>query len=115
MGTFFFDFPSEEEVVALVKLYCAKYGLQEDEEEVAVKLRGWVGREVENACFKAYQYSKPLSEVIANIAPSYVSQKDKLTQLRMSCSGRFISASSRGIYSYREVASLKSGGRAMSI
>jgi len=113
MGTFFYDFPTDAEVAALLDLYLGQYGLTDKLAPLVELMRGWVGREVENACFKAYQYNRPVAEVAKNIAPSCVSQKTKLTELRKSCSGRFISASQPGVYQYRELGTVNAGGRAI--
>jgi hypothetical protein len=121
MGTFFYDFPNDEEREALIKQYFDKYKLPSDGEREAVACsRGWVGREIENACFKAWQFNRPFAEVAANIAPSCISQRDKLDKLRLSCSARFLSASVPGLYQYSPInvsgpAPAKSGGRVVNV
>lgn len=102
MGTYFYDFPSEEERRALLAQYFDKYKIPSDGETEALQVtKGWVGREIENACFKAWQYKRTFGQVAKNIAPSCVSQKDKLEALRLKCSGRFLSASSPGMFQYQ--------------
>jgi hypothetical protein len=120
MGTYFYDFPSDEEREALIRQYFDKYGLPSDEERAAVTCSGgWVGREIENACFKAWQFNRSFVDVAANVAPSCISQKEKLDKLRQSCSLRFLSASLPGLYQYQPVnvsgpaPAVKSGRRAL--
>lgn len=95
LGTFFYDYPNAEENAALWEMYCKRY-------EMLVPTRplcnDWVGREIESACYQAWLFNKPLSEVIQNIVPQCVSQKAKLDELRQSVSGRFLSASQPGVY-----------------
>lgn len=104
MGTYFYDFPSDGEREALIRQYFDKYKLPSDGEREAVACsKGWVGREIENACFKAWQFNRSFVDVASNIAPSCISQKEKLDKLRQSCSARFLSASVPGLYQYQVI------------
>jgi hypothetical protein len=105
MGTFFYDYPTTEERTQLILQYADKYQITESMrgktfDEVIAFTRGWVGREIENACFKAWQYKRPFLEVAKNIAPSCISQRERLEKLRQSCSGRFLSANNSGLFKY---------------
>lgn len=95
MGQFFYDFPDAKEREALWKMYVRKLELPDTEFPAS---EGWVGREIESCCWRAWQYDKPLKDVAANICPSAVSQRAKLDALRKSCSGRFLSASKPGLF-----------------
>lgn len=102
MGTFFYDYPTDKERTLLLAQYFMKYNLNVNEIHAGIldATRGWVGREIENACFKAWQYKRPFMEVAKNIAPSCISQRDRLEKLRHSCSGRFLSANEPGMFKY---------------
>ncbi len=95
MGTFFYDYPNFEERDQLWAMYMAKFGLKDTPPES----EGWVGREIETACWRAYQYNRKLADVARNINPSCISQKAKLDALRTGCSGRFLSADKPGLFS----------------
>lgn len=100
LGTFFYDFPDAEELSALWRMYIAKYELPEQPIPAS---EGWVGREIENACWRAWQFNRPLIEVAKNIVPSAISQKGKLEELRKSVDGRFLNASKPGVFMARAV------------
>jgi hypothetical protein len=100
MGQFFYDFPTTEERGALWKLFMRKLELPDQE---IPSSDGWVGREIESCCWRAWQYQRPLVEVARNICPSSISQKTKLEALRKACSGRFLSAATPGLYQAREI------------
>lgn len=99
MGTFFYDFPGDDELAALWAMYIAKFDLAG---HAVPESRGWVGREIEVACWRAWQYRRKLRDVAQNIVPSCVAQKAKLEALRKACSGRFLSASQPGVYEARD-------------
>lgn len=96
LGTFFYDFPNADENAALWDMYCKRYSLGVISNPP--KSVNWVGREIESACYQAWLFNKPLSEVVKYVVPECVSQKGKLNALRESVSGRFLSASKAGIY-----------------
>lgn len=106
LGQFFYDFPTDEERKALWKMYIKKHELPKQE---LPESDGWVGREIDSACWRAWQYNKPLLEVARNICPSSVAQKAKLDALRKACSGRFLSAARPGVYEVRDIESRKPG------
>jgi hypothetical protein len=95
LGTFFYDYPDNEERQALWNMYRLRYDLGDCP---VPESKNWVGREIESACYQAWLFNKPLSEVARYVVPECVSQKAKLEELRESVSGRFLSASKPGIY-----------------
>lgn len=103
MGTFFYDFPDETERQSLLELYAKKYELAINLVKWLSITHGWVGREIENACFKASQFSQTFEQVAGNVVPSVKSQAKRLDDLRRSCSGRFVSASHAGPYQYKDL------------
>lgn len=106
MGQFFYDFPSADERKSLWRMYMKKLGLPKQEVPAS---DGWVGREIESACWRAWQYNRPLVDVARNVCPAAVAQKAKLDDLRRRCSGRFLSASKPGVYEFAEVAPPRPG------
>lgn len=106
MGQFFYDFPDETERASLWKMFTEKLKLPKQK---LPESDGWVGREIESACWRAWQYNRPLVDVAKNICPSAISQKSKLEALRRACSGRFLSASKPGLYQSREIEATSPG------
>jgi len=114
MGQFFYDFPTKPELAALFAYFMKRYDLPD---QPLPECDGWVGREVESCCYRAYQFGRSLIEVAANICPQSVSQAQRLDGLRQSCSDRFLSASNPGLYKFRKVAPVMAGlgsGRVLS-
>lgn len=100
MGTFFYDYPDDMEREALLWQYFTKYDLGQVKTEELKATKGWVGREIENACFKAQQYRRNFLDVAKNIVPSCQSQRVRLEKLRQSCADRFLSSGHAGPYKY---------------
>jgi hypothetical protein len=98
LGTFFFDLPSPAERTAIWKIYLAKYGvsgeLPDDD--------GWTGAEIKECCRKSYRLALSLKESAEYIVPVSRSTADQIKALRQQASGKFISASRRGIYQFQE-------------
>lgn len=96
LGTFFYDYPDEQENAALWDMYLRRYQLPP--ETVLPPSQNWVGREIESACYQAWLFGKSVSEVVQYVVPQCVSQRAKLEALRQSASGRFLSASFPGVF-----------------
>lgn len=93
-GTFFFDLPSAEERAAIWKLYETKFkvsGPRPADE-------GWTGAEIRQCCDLARRLRIPLVEAASYIVPVAKSASDDIDRLRQQASGRFISASNKGIF-----------------
>lgn len=107
LGTFFFDLPSAEERAAIWKIYLAKYGvsgeLPDDD--------GWTGAEIKECCRKAYRLKLTLMQSAEYIVPVSRSAAEQIKMLRQQASGKFIGASSAGVYELRDVAPVVRGGR----
>jgi hypothetical protein len=88
MGSFFFDYASEEALLECWRIWQARYQL--DTEQPLPKYRGWVGREIRQCCEIAYRLRCSLVEASQYIVPSCVSRKEELETLRKRASGRFI-------------------------
>ena len=98
LGTFFFDLPTEEEREIIWQIYFKKYGvtgeLPNDE--------GWTGAEIKECCRKAHRLSMTLTQAAKYIVPVSRSAAEQVKALRQMASGKFISASTPGVYQYQE-------------
>ena len=100
LGTFFFDLPSADEREAIWRIYEKKYsvsGERPDDE-------GWTGAEIKECCRKAGRLRLPLVRAAQYTVPISKSAAEQIKSLRQQASGKFISASSTGVYRYEETA-----------
>jgi hypothetical protein len=112
MGTFFYDYPDDEERGALWKLYMGKYALAN--QSVPPSLN-WVGREIESACEKADIMNRPLSEVARFVVPQSIGQRAKLEEIRNMAAGRYLSASYPGLFQANRIGTSSDSGRVINI
>jgi hypothetical protein len=108
LGTFFFDLPSPEERTAIWKIYLAKYSVSGDLPDDD----GWTGAEIKECCRKAYRLNLTLKKSAEYIVPVSRSAADQIKSLRQQASGKFISASTPGVYQFQESATVARTGRA---
>jgi SpoVK/Ycf46/Vps4 family AAA+-type ATPase len=114
-GIFFFDAPDATERAGIMKLKMAAYGLEQD--QPLPDMSNWVGRDIENCARKASLLGCSLVDAGQYIVPLLTSHAEQMEALRMSASGRFLSASGLGVYQYtpsptkHEVKSTVSDGR----
>ena len=105
LGTFFFDLPTAEERETIWRIYLKKYDgsgdLPDDE--------GWTGAEIKECARKAHRLGMTLTEASRYIVPVSRSAGEQIKALRQMASGKFISASTPGLYRYEEEAA--SSGR----
>jgi SpoVK/Ycf46/Vps4 family AAA+-type ATPase len=98
LGTFFFDLPTEEEREIIWQIYFKRYGvtgeLPNDE--------GWTGAEIKECCRKAHRLGMTLVQAAKYIVPVARSAAEQVKALRQMASGKFISASTPGVYQYQE-------------
>jgi hypothetical protein len=96
LGTFFFDLPSPEEREAIWKIYRAKWNLAGERPND----EGWTGAEIKECCRKAWRLNLSLRESAEYIVPVSRSAADQIESLRRQASGRFLSASHPGVYTF---------------
>ena len=96
LGTFFFDLPTAEEREAIWKIYLAKWNLTGDRPNDD----GWTGAEIKECCRKAWRLNLSLRESAEYLVPVSRSAADQIESLRRLASGRFLSASHPGVYTY---------------
>jgi hypothetical protein len=96
-GIFFFDAPDATEREGIMKLKMASYGLAS---QPLPDMTNWTGRDVENCARKADLLGCSLIEAGQYIVPLLTSHSEQMESLRVSASGRFLSASKEGVYTY---------------
>jgi len=113
LGTFFFDLPSKAERDAIWQIYLNKYNVEPAQE--LPDDEGWTGAEIKECCRKAYRLRITLRQAAEYIVPVSRSAAEQIKNLRMQASGRYISASSPGVYQYQETAAAPKGRRIVSL
>lgn len=98
LGTFFFDIPTAEERRDIWQIQARRFDHDPDAEQLPDD-RGWTGAEIRQCCDIAYRLEITLEEAAHFVVPVSKSAADRLEQLRKMADGRFLSASSPGIYS----------------
>ena len=107
LGTFFFDLPTAEERAAIWKIYERKYSVSSEHPDD----EGWTGAEIKECCRKAYRLGMSLIEASQYIVPVSRSAAEQIRTLRMQASGKFISASTPGVYQFEENPATAKGPR----
>lgn len=97
-GIFFFDSPTAIERECIWKIYRDKFSIPESD-TVPVD-NGWTGAEIKNCASKASRLGISLVDASNYIVPVAVSNAAKLDTLRRNCSGKYLSASYPGTYTY---------------
>lgn len=97
LGTFFVDLPDAGERKRIWSIGRKRFNL---EDQPLPACDGWSGAEIVACCECAYRMSKTIAEAANFIVPASVSAGDKITELRRSASGRYISANKPGLYRY---------------
>lgn len=100
LGIFFFDAPATDECLNIFELYRGKYNIPETDK--LPNFAGWTGAEIKECCRKADVFGMSLEESAAYIVPVTRSSADRIKALRMSSSGKYLSASHPGVYQYSE-------------
>jgi len=98
LGTFFFDLPTEQEREIIWQIYLNKYGVSGDLPDD----EGWTGAEIKECCRKAHRLGMSLAHASRYIVPVSRSAAEQVKALRQMASGKFISASTQGMYQYKE-------------
>ena len=101
MGTFFFDLPTKEERKLIWDIYLQKYNVNGN------KLpddTGWTGAEIKQCAKLAAKLSIDLLEASTYIVPVAKSAAEQIETLRRQASGKFISASNKGVYTTEQIA-----------
>ncbi len=95
LPTFYFDLPSKEERTSIWKIYFEKYGL---EDQSLPNDAHWTGAEIRTCCDLAWRLNIPVKEAGVYIVPIAQSAADVIDSMRRQATGRFLSASYKGVY-----------------
>jgi hypothetical protein len=96
---FFYDVPSAEARAAIWPVYAKKNGLTASQAVVPDGFdRGWTGAEIKRACERAALFGCTVADAAKYIIPASVSGRAVIRGLRLEAQGRFLSASSEGLY-----------------
>jgi hypothetical protein len=96
---FFFDLPDAAACKAIGDVYIAKNNLRADQvADLPWKDGGWTGAEIKRACERAARYNKTVREGARYIVPMAISAASTIAEMRANATGRFLSASTPGLY-----------------
>ena len=98
LGTFFFDLLTPENREIIWQIQFKKYGVRGD----LPNDDGWTGAEIKECCRKAHRLGMTLTQAARYIVPMSRSAAEQVKALRQMASGKFISASTLGVYQYQE-------------
>lgn len=97
VGTMFFDLPTKAERDTIWPIYLAKYGLPE---QPIPACDGWTGAEIRQCADMADRLGLSLVEAARFVVPVSVSAREKIQALRQEASGRYLSASTDGVFQH---------------
>jgi hypothetical protein len=106
LGVFFFDLPTEDERAGIWTVWMKKSGLAVQTLPVDT---GWTGAEIAQCCTVARKLNIPLVSAAKWVVPISRSSANVIEEQRQQASGKFLSASSEGIYTYTKMAQPMSG------
>jgi hypothetical protein len=98
LGTFFFDAPTAEERPPIWDIWRKKFNIPATEPNP--KDEGWTGAEIRECCMKAYRLRITLATAAQYIVPITRSSAELVHNLRAMSSGKYLSASKPGVYTY---------------
>lgn len=96
LAQFFMDLPDAEEREAIWQVHMQRYGL--DPKQERPDDTGWVGREIEACCYKAWMLRKSLVDIAPYMVISSVASAERVEVLRNSANKRYLSATYEGLY-----------------
>jgi hypothetical protein len=97
--TYFFDIPSGNEKKQIWDIQRKRYGLAE---QALPDDLGWTGAEIRNCCAKADTLRVSLQQASKWVIPVTVSDSQRIHEMRVNATGKYLSASVDGIYHYSE-------------
>jgi hypothetical protein len=97
-GIYFFDIPEEKEKAKILKIKLNQYGVTAAQPMPA--MIGWTGRDIDNCTRRAQVYNVPMLKAAERIVPLHESHYAEIEAIRLAASGRFLSASTPGVYRY---------------
>jgi hypothetical protein len=103
---FFFDLPNAEERQGIWKVWMRK---AEIADQSLPDDNGWTGAEIAQCCTVSRKLGIPLVKASRWVVPISRSSSNVIEEQRQQASGKFLSASSEGIYTYTKMAAPISG------
>jgi hypothetical protein len=97
-GLWYFDLPTREELSAIWRLTLARYS-SVDPTQPRPDDTDWTGADVRNCVDNAHALGASLLDAAAYVVPIAKSDADTIERLRGQAAGRFLSASTPGVYS----------------
>jgi hypothetical protein len=115
LGIFFFDLPTAAERETIWEIWLRNFPLL-DAAGVRPPDEGWTGAEIRQCCKIAWRLGCTLLEAAEFVVPVSRSASDQLERLRIAAEGKYLSASSPGVYRHpARSAELASGRRATTV
>ncbi len=99
-GIFFLDLPNRQEKDAIWLLYRDQFEV--DLNQSQPDDTNWTGAEIKSCCRLAAMLDLPLVEAAQNVVPVAVTAAESIDRLRGWASGRCLSASHSGVYTYAD-------------
>lgn len=96
-GEIFFDLPTQTERELIWQIYFEKFEIPKAAQEKPMD-KGWTGAEIRKCCDIASRLDITIKDASAYIVPLSISASERVTGLRKDADGRFISASTPGLY-----------------
>lgn len=96
---FYFDLPTTPERESIWTIWQGKYELKK---QTRPSDAGWTGAEIREACKMAWRFDSDLLSTAQYIVPVSKSAEAEINDLRKQADGRFLSASSAGVYRMSE-------------
>jgi len=97
LGTIYFDLPDDDERPIIWDIYKTKYNLQD---QATPDSNGWTGAEIRQCADMADRLGCTLLEAARFVVPVSISARESITRLRQEASGRYLSASQEGVYTF---------------
>ena len=92
---YFFDLLEADEREPIWRIWLKQYGL---DDKPYAKDDGWVGRNIQKCCEKAYRMGISIAEAGKRIIPVADMEREGIEGLRAQAEGRYLSASKPGVY-----------------
>jgi hypothetical protein len=99
LSTFFFDIPKTEKArTNILNIHRKKYNV--NPKDVAPDMNMWTGSDIENCCKRSYMLGENLTDAAKNVVKVMVARREEMDNLRQDANGKYVSASTPGVYQY---------------
>lgn len=116
-GIWYFDVPTEDERMAIWKMYLEKYfPIAERKESPIIPMDdNWTGAEIESCVMQAWEENISLKEAAKSIIPVSISGANEIERMRSEADGKYSSTSYEGPYTRKGRAATKSSRRKLDL